>query len=191
MYHIYLQLVPSTYCTFTVQMLNFGVGLNATSCNTSPHRKSRPSNEQWARQANISAYRDTLEARYQVIGLLLTNQIGDLLDSVLDPLIYSVHATACHVHASRLYRKNTLLSPLPSGKHGCHVPMHAQLARPPLFKVTVQGLGTLSSGTPAPGLPMRLCGSTLILIKPHFSGRESRVGGGVVGLWSGGPGEVV
>ncbi|CAM4715550.1 unnamed protein product [Leuciscus chuanchicus] len=58
--------------------------------------------------------------------------------------------------------------------------MHAQLARPPLFKVTVQGLGTLSSGTPAPGLPMRLCGSTLILIKPHFSGRESRVGGGVV-----------
>lgn len=112
--------------------------------------------------------------------MLLTSQIGNLLDSVLDPLIYSVHATACHVHASRLYRKNTLLSPLPSGKHGCHVPMHAQLARPPLFKVTVQGLGTLSSGTPAPGLPMRLCGSTLILIKPHFSGRESRVGGGVV-----------
>ncbi len=88
---------------------------------------------------------------------------------------------ARHVHGSRLYRKNTLLSPLPSGKHGCHVPvhahLHAQLARPPLFKVTVQGLGTLSSGTPASGLPMRLCSSTLILIKPRFSGRESRVGG--------------
>lgn len=105
-----------------------------------------------------------------------------------------MHVTARHVYGSRLHRKNTLLSPLPSGKHGCHVPvhahLHAQLARPPLFKVTVQGLGTLSSGTPAPGLPMRLCGSTLILIKPRFSGRESRVGGGV-GLRRWGPAGVV
>lgn len=60
-----------------------------------------------------------------------------------------------------------------------HAHLHAQLARPPLFKVTVAGLGTLSSGTGAPGLPMHLRRSTLILIKRRFSVLETRAGGGV------------
>lgn len=97
--------------------------------------------------------------------------------------LFYAHLTAYHAHGSRLYRKNTLLSPWPHWERSCHVAVHAhllaRLTLPFTFDVTAQELGTLSSGTSTTSLSARLCSATLILIKRRFTGAHRRPAVGV------------
>lgn len=110
MYCSCLQLGPTVHYWW---MLNFRVRHNATSCNTWPHVESRPSNIHNDRAKIILVLKEAL-CKSQFIGLLPTSQVWNLLNPVLDSLIYWMHATANRVHGRSIekYFAGSLKRPL-------------------------------------------------------------------------------